>query len=655
MIPSLDFLWPGAGWLSGTLIKVTVLLVAAAALAVGLRRASAAARHLIWSAAIVTALAVPPLTALMPWRLPVIRVAAPTATVAPVASAESGAPVEAGARVEPGLRAATATPVETAVPAEAAAPAVSPVTVVTAVWLAGVLLLLLRLAIGTGFLARVARRAMPLTAPDWMRPLLEGADRLGLARAPRLLMSDRLPMPYTTGFVRPVIVLPESAGEWDERRRRAVLFHELAHLRRLDLVLNGFAQLACALWWFHPLVWVAARKLRTESERACDDLVLGVGTRASEYADHLLHIVCGALRARTPAVALPMAQQHEFEGRMLAILDRDARRGQPSRRHATLVGALALGIVLPVAALGTATAKRVPPPEPSAMTGPAVDDQPQSVTADEPRIPRPEVRSAPPTDAAMNETANTDATPIGAAVERLQQDTGAARVVAALIKALDDPEARVRRDAAYALGNREAPSAVNALAARLTGDPSGDVRETAAWSLGQIESPAATAALSAAAKRDSSVEVRGTAVWALGQIEDPQSVPALAAVLVDPSPEVRGRAAWALGSIGARPAPDALVAALRDTSSSVRLRAAWALGQIEDPAAVTALVAAFDDPDADVRKAAFWAAAQMPEAGAEPALLKALEHEDPEIRALAARALGGGHLDPWPWPWPWPR
>jgi HEAT repeat protein len=640
MLPALD-LAPGVAWSAGVVAKVTVLLMTAVVLALALRRASAAARHLVWSAAVVSVLAVPILASVIPWRLPVLTIAAAPAPASGLLGASAGEP----AAPPPPQRHApeSAAPAAPAGPAAFTAPAVSAAQAVAAIWLAGALLLLLRLAVGAGVLARVASRAVPLTDLEWTRPLLEGADRMGLDRAPRLLMSDRLPMPYASGFFRPTIVLPESAAAWDDRRRRAVLCHELAHLRRLDLVLNGVAQLACALWWFHPLVWVAARKLRTESERACDDLVLGVGTRASEYADHLLHIVCGALRARTPAVALPMAQRREFEGRMLAILDRDARRGQPSARHAAVLAALAVTIVLPLAALGIGTAEALPGNE--AVLDTAVTPEPASSDADiDPQAeqeddgaPRPAPRAA------------------AAEPGRVPQDTGMPRVIAALVRALDDPVAAVRKDAAYALGNREVPQAVTALAAKLTRDPDAEVREMAAWALGQIESRAATTALGAAARRDSSEAVRGTAVWALGQLEDPQSVTVLAEVLADPSAEVRGRAAWALGVIAARPAHAALVAALRDASAEVRMRAAWALGQIEDPAAVNALVAAFRDPDADVRKAAFWAAAQLPGEEAEPALLAALEHEDPEIRAMAARALGGGGLEPWPWPWPWPR
>jgi beta-lactamase regulating signal transducer with metallopeptidase domain len=521
-------------------------------------------------------------------------------------------------------------------------------TALTALWVGVALLLLARLAFGALVLAGIVRRATPLTTSDWTRPLLEAADRLSLDRAPRLLLSDRLPMPFACGLVWPAIVLPAAAAEWTDRRRRAVLCHELAHLRRLDLLLNALGQVACAVWWFHPLVWAAARRLRLESERACDDLVLGVGTRPSEYADHLLQIVCGAARARTPAIALPMAQRREFEGRMLAILERGARREPASRRHSALLATAALALVVPLAALGTAVRAAAPGGTmgPTDATGAveATDTTGTTATRDTASTvdPRP-AANAPVAPAVQPSTPPT--TP---------QDTN--RVVLALLRALTDSVAAVREDAAYALGQLEARRAVPVLGARLVEDPSEGVREMAAWALGQLGSREATTPLSAALVRDSAIEVRGTAAWALGQLEDPASVTALAhAVREDRSAEVRGRAAWALGTIGQRPAPPTLIAALRDSSPEVRKRAAWALGQIGDGEAAAMLSEAMSDDEADVRRTVFWALGQLPGEVAQNALVRALENADPEIRAKAARALGGGGGDPWPWPWPWPR
>ena len=119
---------------------------------------------------------------------------------------------------------------------------------------------------------------------------------------------------------------------WSLDRRRAVLLHELAHVRRHDLVGHTLGRLACAVYWFHPLVWTAAKQLRSESERACDDLALSCGARATDYAEHLLDIVTSVRRDATPSVALAMARRKEFEGRMLAILDPELRHGSPSQK-----------------------------------------------------------------------------------------------------------------------------------------------------------------------------------------------------------------------------------------------------------------------------------------------------------------------------------
>ena len=640
-------------WIVSTLIKGTLLVLAGYAVVAALRRASAAVRHLVWGAVIASLLVLPLVSALLPWRLPVVALDSAGPPPAPTAKPDARSPTSPPAAAAPSespqgpsmaLSAGTAGPVE---PRRSALPRLDAATVfalLLAVWGLGVVYLLGRLVLGALVLARVVRRASPLDAPEWRRPLLEAADRLALEQLPRLVMSDRLPMPFACGVLHPAIVLPVEAAEWDDRRRRTVLFHELAHLTRYDLVANALGQVALALYWFHPLVWMAVRKLRIESERACDDLVLGVGTRASEYADHLLQIVCRAARSRTPAVALPMAQRHEFEGRMLAILERVARREPASWRHGALLGGLALALVLPLAALAPTRAPV------AAAVPPATPNQP--VVRAESAAPLKRQVAAPRTTTVTNTRIATKSEAVTSIPGG--QGTDSAQVVAALVRALGDSVVSVREDAAYALGRLEAATAVKPLAARLLQDPAEKVREMCAWSLAQIGNREASTALASTALRDSSKSVRAMAVWALGQLEDPSSILPLPAVLRDASAELRGRAAWAIGTIGPDTAPKALIAALRDPSHDVRLRAAWALGQIADSAAVPLLAITLRDSTDGVRRAALWALGQIGGDAAQGALLQALEDRDPEVRARAARALAGNHADPWPWPWPMP-
>jgi hypothetical protein len=130
----------------------------------------------------------------------------------------------------------------------------------------------------------------------------------------------------------------------------------MAHVKRLDALTQLLGQVALALFWFDPLVWIANRRLQLEREHACDDYVLRHGTQPSTYAADLLSMVQSlgtpSHRSTQPAfAALAMARRSEFEGRMLSILDPVLDR-HPLDRGRTLMSAfVALLIIVPLAAL----------------------------------------------------------------------------------------------------------------------------------------------------------------------------------------------------------------------------------------------------------------------------------------------------------------
>jgi hypothetical protein len=225
-----------------------------------------------------------------------------------------------------------------------------------ATWAAGALLALARFAAGTVGLARLARRARPADDPAWVAALQRLARELGVRRPVTLLVGSAGAVPVTWGVVYPVVLLPADADAWSAERRRLVLLHELAHVARLDALTQLLARLAGAVFWFNPLVALAARRLRAERERACDDLVLAAGVRATAYADDLLDLVRTLGGGSTASAALAMARRSEFEGRLLAILDPAAPRARTSARRALAATALAGVVALPLAGVRAAVA-----------------------------------------------------------------------------------------------------------------------------------------------------------------------------------------------------------------------------------------------------------------------------------------------------------
>src|SRR5262249_50775290 len=134
------------------------------------------------------------------------------------------------------------------------------------------------------------------------------------------------------GWRRPRILLPQRAECWPAERIRSVLCHELAHARRCDWVVQVTAELLRSVHWFDPVVWVACRWLRSESEQASDDAALNCGIAGSDYAEHLLEVVRSLKQSRiSPAYALSMAHPSTLERRFSAILNPELDRRSPAR------------------------------------------------------------------------------------------------------------------------------------------------------------------------------------------------------------------------------------------------------------------------------------------------------------------------------------
>lgn len=586
------------------------------------------------------------------------------------------------------------------------------------VWGAVALALTAWLTIGLVAVQRIVRRANTLEGTPLQATLLNLADRMALDEAPRLLISDAITMPFACGVRTPTIVLPRDAQLWSEAQRTAVLLHELAHIKRRDLIGHTVSRFACAMYWFHPLVWTAARKLRAESERACDDLALICGARPSDYAEHLLNIVTRVKHRRTPPLALAMATRSEFEGRMLAILDPERRRRGPGRVHAaslvTAVFALAMMIGIATPAASSAAIVRGPAvqqsvrdsvrgtkPDKSTSVGaetpnvrtardtpPAIESQTNKV-----KVPRwsddreltsslntvmsTTINSAIRTQAQthVNQSVNTflGATVSSVLSARVAAFAGSGRLTGAdgnerallLSKVLlTEPSTEARRIAAWGLEAYASDrTATEALAQAARKDSSSSVREMAAWALAQSDrSPTAYGALIEMVRSERVANVRQTAVWSLVAVSpshDQQAEAALLDLLADRDaaardPRVREQAVWAIGTLGPRHVPPALVALLADSSPKVRMTTAWALFEIGDAAAATALDAAIRTETNPDVQRSMVRALGSMGDASVSTIKRLLDSSDADVRAIAIRALAGGQMNA-PWPQPRPR
>lgn len=204
--------------------------------------------------------------------------------------------------------------------------------VILGVWAGGALLLLGRIGGGLRGIARLRRAAC------------DGGLTYRVGRRVRVVLSHAVPAPAVVGLVRPTILIPAAAAGWPAAERRAVLLHELAHVRRGDAWTLLLAWLVRAVYWPNPLVWLAARRLRRASEEACDAAVVAAGVKPVAYAGLLVRLARGSSDAAVPALAQGAAEPGGLSARVHALL-RGGHRSPARGRLVALVGALAALVI----------------------------------------------------------------------------------------------------------------------------------------------------------------------------------------------------------------------------------------------------------------------------------------------------------------------
>ncbi|HEV3006265.1 MAG TPA: M56 family metallopeptidase, partial [Pirellulales bacterium] len=416
-------------------IKGMALLALAAIAALVLRRDSAATRHLVWMLAIVAMLVVPVLSAMLPqWRVlpqwarislkPAVADSSPPSIAGPAERVGELPQMARPDEVErPSATAYQPAAYDPAANRPAAGPADSrPAWIgelagwnwtltLPLAWAIGFFVLILRLLAARWILYRLRSESRPpsqstimgSSAPDAKAThdaILSAVEtvcrQLGIARPVTLWIHPDKTIPVVWGILRSHLLLPAAARNWSGEQLRSVLLHELAHIKRRDTMAQLLTQMACALYWFNPLVWFAAWRLGVERERACDDLVLASGVRPSAYASHLLEIVTQLSPTRwTQPCGLAMAHKSSLESRLTAVLS-----GSRNRRGLTRVLVAAAVVLAAAVAIPLAMLRAMEPDRPKIETAAANTDGTDA-----------EPKDAAPKDSAPKDDAPKDAGP----------------------------------------------------------------------------------------------------------------------------------------------------------------------------------------------------------------------------------------------------
>ncbi|MHC5024139.1 MAG: M56 family metallopeptidase, partial [Planctomycetota bacterium] len=240
------------------------------------------------------------------------------------------------------------------------------------IWAGGAVLTLLVLTIRVVRSIRLVRRGRPASvAMEQM--VVQTARSLGLRRVPRALMIDGRFAPMIWCGREACLVLPSMLWEQlDEPGRRAVVMHELAHLRRHDHWVSWVGLLLGSAYWWHPVVWWVRRRLRDEADLCCDAWVTCLlPTTRRAYAQALLETrrFTSARPPLVPAVGLgaSTARTKRFARRLTMVM---TEPGAPrtSRRGLALVWTIALTGVLVTPLLACPPEKKDKPKPPPAPT-----------------------------------------------------------------------------------------------------------------------------------------------------------------------------------------------------------------------------------------------------------------------------------------------
>lgn len=334
----------GLVWKSALIAGLTLGLLRLA------RTRSAGERSLVAHVGLLALLVLPVATLVLPQWQPL-----PAHWVAEAAPKAAGITETGGSAVDPAVAAAS-------VPAVADTAGSPPISLSVGADLAPFLYLVpLALLFGVMLLAvlrlfAMRGRAEVLVEGSWLSALAEAQRRMGFKHGTALLVSDELRSPISWGLLRSTIVLSPKAVE-AVGEAEAIIAHELAHIARLDWAKLLASRIACAIFWFNPLVWMLARESHQLREEAADDAVLMADIDGPDYATLLVGAARHDNKAALMAAHGVAPSKNSLKRRITRVLDASLRRGPASASWVLMSLVVLAGVTAPLAAFSATAAE----------------------------------------------------------------------------------------------------------------------------------------------------------------------------------------------------------------------------------------------------------------------------------------------------------
>ena len=336
----------GLAWKSALIAGLTLALLRLA------KTRSAGERSLVAHVGLLALLVLPVASLLLPLWQPL-----PASWVAEAAPKAAAITETGGSAVDPAVAA-------TSVPVVADTAGSPPISLSVGADLAPFLYLVpLALLFGVMMLAvlrlfAMRGRAEVLVDGSWLSALAEAQRRMGFKHGTALLVSDELRSPISWGLLRSTIVLSPKAVQ-AVGEAEAIIAHELAHIARLDWAKLLASRVACALFWFNPLVWMLARESHQLREEAADDAVLMADIDGPDYATLLVGAARHDNKAALMAAHGVAPSKGSLKRRITRVLDASLRRGPASASWVLMSLVVLAGVTAPLAAFSATAAEEI--------------------------------------------------------------------------------------------------------------------------------------------------------------------------------------------------------------------------------------------------------------------------------------------------------